>query len=74
MIKSLRSSCKEVAAIVPAKNVTGAHLGKMTREVIRILHEASFKVLVCIADNNYINGNAFKAMAGNYWVFFLSLT
>ena len=60
MISSVRSTCKEVAAIVPVKNITAEVLSKMILEVMRLLHKTLFKVSQVVADNNKINGNAFK--------------
>ena len=64
MIQSMRTRCKEVAAIIPAKNLTAEELAKMTMEVLRVLHKTGFNVRILIADNNYINGNSFKIMTG----------
>ena len=64
MTSSVLSKNKDVAAIVPAKNLNAASLEKMTWDVLNLLHKTWFVVLGVISDNNSVNRNAFTSMCG----------
>ncbi|MBP1527227.1 MAG: hypothetical protein H9Q66_04835 [Spiroplasma ixodetis] len=58
MIRSLLSSFKEVAHIVPVKCINGEDLHALIRKIIKKLHDIGYKVLCVISDNNAINGKS----------------
>jgi hypothetical protein len=64
MCCSLLSKNKDVAAMVPVKNLTSAYLQELIIKVIELLERVGFLVLCLISDNNRVNRNAFTDMCG----------
>jgi hypothetical protein len=64
MLCSLLSPNKDVAAMVPVKNLTAAYLRDCTQRVIRMLESAGYLVFCLISDNNRVNRNMFTEMCG----------
>ena len=64
MISSVLSKNKDVAAIVPSKNLDGNSLHKMTMAVLHRLHKTGFKVLIILADNGSVNRAFFNVFCG----------
>ena len=64
MISSLLSDSKDVAAIVPVKNMNGAFLYDITKSVLGMLFRAGYYVVCLVADNNKVNGAAFTEFCG----------
>lgn len=62
MISSIKSKCREVAAIVPVKRLTGDDLSKMTKKVLTVLHQSGFTVRIISADNSKVNRSAFELL------------
>jgi hypothetical protein len=59
MICSVLSSKKDMAALVPVKNLTAAYLKELTQKVLSMVEGAGYQVLCIITDNNRVNGNMF---------------
>ena len=64
VICSLLSSKKDIAALVPVKNLTAARLKDLTLSVISTVEKAGYKVVCIICDNNRVNGNMFAMLCG----------
>ena len=64
MITSVLSNNKDVAALVPVKNLTACFLKELTLQVISMVEKAGFRVLCVISDNNKVNGNMFGSLCG----------
>lgn len=64
MISSLLSKNKDVAAIVPVKNINARMLYDMIVKVLKMLHTIGYIVTCIISDNNRVNRNAFTLMCG----------
>ena len=62
MICSVLSHVKDVAALVPIKNLTACYLKELIVKVVKMVEQAGFRVLCIISDNNRVNGNAFSMM------------
>jgi len=62
MISSILSNKKDMAALVPIKNLTAAYLHELTLKAINIVEKAGYKVMCLISDNKRINGNMFSLM------------
>jgi len=59
MMCSVLSSHKNIAALVPIKNLTASYLKGLTVKVISMVERAGYKVICVISDNNKVNGNMF---------------
>ena len=69
--RSLLFSNKEVAAMMPIKNLGAQFLKQCTMKVIEMLENMGYYVLCLISDNNRINRNMFtKICTGNLRPFF----
>jgi len=64
MMCSLLSPNKDVAAMVPVKNLTAEYLKVCTLEVITMLENAGYYVFCLISDNNRVNRNMFTCLCG----------
>ena len=64
MLCSLLSPNKDVAAMVPVKNLTAAYLKDCTLKVIAMLEKAGYLVFCLISDNNRVNRNMFTEICG----------
>lgn len=64
MISSLFSPNKDVAAMVPVKNLTAAYLKDCTLPVIKMLESLGYLVCCLISDNNRVNRNMFTELCG----------
>ena len=64
MLCSLLSKNKDVAAIVPVKNLTSLYLKEFTMKVIKMLENAGYFVFCLISDNNRVNRNMFSDICG----------
>src|SRR6218665_1349082 len=64
MICSILSHRKDIAALVPVKNLTAPYLQEITMHVIRMVEKASFRIICLISDNNRVNGNMFRLLCG----------
>ena len=64
MICSLLSPNKDVAAVVPVKNLTTAYLKECTEQVLNMLESAGYFVFCLISDNNRVNRNMFAELCG----------
>ena len=64
MICSLLSPNKDVAAVVPVKNLTTAYLKECTEQVLNMLESAGYFVFCFISDNNRVNRNMFAELCG----------
>jgi THAP domain/Transposase protein len=64
MLSSLLSPNKDVAAMVPVKNLTAAYLRELTTQVVTLLENCGYFVLALISDNNRVNRNMFTALCG----------
>jgi hypothetical protein len=64
MLCSFLSPNKNVAAMVPVKNLTAAYLRDCTQRVITMLESAGYLVFCLISDNNRVNRNMFTEMCG----------
>ncbi len=61
MMSSILSSKKDIAALIPIKNLTATYLKELTLKVIVMVEQAGYKIVCLISDNNRINGNMFAA-------------
>jgi len=61
---SLLSANKDVAAMVPVKNLTAEYLKVCTPEVLIMLEKAGYFVFCLISDNNRVNRNMFTGFCG----------
>ena len=59
MICSLLSANKDVAAMIPVKNLNASYLTELTRKVIIMLEKVGYVVFCLISDNNRVNRNMF---------------
>jgi hypothetical protein len=64
MLCSLLSSNKDVAALVPVKNLTAENLKQYTLKVIEMLEKCGYFVFCLISDNNRVNRNMFTELCG----------
>ena len=64
MMCSLLSANKDVAAMVPVKNLTAEYLKVCTLKVINMLEIAGYYVFCLISDNNRVHRNMFAALCG----------
>jgi len=64
MICSVLSRNKDIAALVPIKNLTSDYLKQLTLQVLTAVENAGFRVLCIISDNNKVNGNMFRSLCG----------
>ena len=64
LISSVLSKSKDVAGIIPIKNLTGETLTELTKSVLEMLHRVGFKVVCVISDNNRVNRTVFTNMCG----------
>jgi len=64
MIASLLSKDRDVVALVPVANLNAAYLKDITLRVMRLVHDAGFRVLCVISDNNRVNRNMFTMLCG----------
>ena len=64
MMCSLLSAKKDVAAMVPVKNLTANYLKVCTLKVIEMLENAGYYVFCLISDNNRVNRNMFADLCG----------
>src|SRR6218665_1925937 len=64
MICSILSHRKDIAALVPVKNLTAPYLQEITMHVIRMVEKAGFRIICLISDNNRVNGNMFRLLCG----------
>ena len=64
MLLSLLSPNKDVAAMVPVKNLTADNLKQYTLQVIEILENCGYFVFCLISDNNRVNRNMFTQVCG----------
>src|SRR5688572_19396963 len=64
MICSILSRRKDIAALVPVKNLTAPYLKDITMHVIRMVEKAGFRIVCLISDNNRVNGNMFRLLCG----------
>jgi hypothetical protein len=62
MISSILSHKKDVAALIPIKNLTASYLKEMTVKVISAVEKAGYKVVCLISDNNRIGQYARYAL------------
>ena len=59
MICSVTSNKKDVAALVPVKNLNAAYLKELTQKVLSMVKGAGYQVICLISDNSRVNGNMF---------------
>ena len=64
MISSLLSSNKDVAALIPAKNLTAENLCNILKSLLKRLVEAQYNVISIISDGNRINKKLLTLFAG----------
>ena len=64
MISSVFSKNKDVAAMIPVKNLTTAYLKECTLPVINMLESVGYLVFCLISDNNRVNRNMCSEMCG----------
>ena len=64
MICSILSHRKDIAALVPVKNLTAPYLKDITMHIIRMVEKAGFRIVCLISDNNRVNGNMFRLLCG----------
>lgn len=64
MISSVLSKHKDVAAMLPVKNMDASFLHGSTMKVLERVERAGFKVVAIISDNNRVNRNVFEKMCG----------
>ena len=64
MLCSLLSANKDVAAMVPVKNLTTDYLKGCTVDIITMLENAGYYVFCLISDNNRVNRNMFADLCG----------
>lgn len=64
MIASVLSKDRDVVSLVPVVNMTAAYLKEITLKVMRGIHDAGYRVLCIISDNNRINRNMFTLLCG----------
>lgn len=57
VISSILSKNKDVVSLVPVTNLNASYLYEMTLKVLRLVHEAGYRVVCLISDNNRINRN-----------------
>jgi len=62
MICSILSSKKDIAALIPIKNLTAAYLTELTLKMINLVERAGYRVVCLISDNNRVNGNMFSML------------
>ena len=62
MISSIPYSKKDMAALIPIRNLTAAYLHEFTLKAIDIVEKAGYRVVCLISDNNRINRNMFALM------------
>jgi hypothetical protein len=54
MISSILSKHKDVAALLPVKNMDASFLHSSTMKVLELVERAGFKVVALISDNNRV--------------------
>lgn len=64
MTSSILSKAKDVAAIIPVKNLNGDLLKDLCTHILQLLHRAGYSVLCLISDNNRINRKALIELCG----------
>jgi hypothetical protein len=64
MLCSLLSANKDVAALVPVKNLTAENLKQYTLQVIGMLEKCGYFVFCLVSDNNRVNRNMFTELCG----------
>lgn len=64
MICSIMSGNRDVAALIPVKNLTTEYLTDCTMKVLKLLEDCGYQVLCLISDNNRVNRNMFTNMCG----------
>ena len=64
MLSSILSKHKDVAALLPVKNMDSGFLYDSTLKVLNLVEKAGFKVVAIISDNNRVNRNMFEKMCG----------
>ena len=64
MISSLLLSNKDVAVLIPAKNLTAENLCNILKSLLKRLVEAQYNVINIISDGNKINKKLFTLFAG----------
>ena len=64
MIKSLLSHNKDIAAMVPVKNLNSEFLFNITLKVLNLLLCTGYIVICIISDNNRVNVKFFEQLSG----------
>lgn len=65
MISSPFGRFKEIVRLIPVSSLTGQQLKDYSLEVINFVQIIGFRVLCIITDNNRVNQNMFKLVAGD---------
>jgi hypothetical protein len=65
MISSLFSKFKDIVSLTPVNCLTSDQLAPMLYDVIGIVQNAGFSVVVVVSDNNQVNAKAFQTICGS---------
>ncbi|CAG4970430.1 unnamed protein product [Parnassius apollo] len=65
MVSSTFGRFKEIVRIIPVNSLTGHQLKDYTLEVINFIQLIGFQILCIITDNNRVNQNMYKLIAGD---------
>lgn len=64
MVSSILSKHKDIAALVPVKNMDVTFLHNCAMQVLELVEKAGFRILAFISDNNRVNRNMFEKICG----------
>lgn len=66
MISSSFGHFKDIVSFTPVKCLTSEQLTPMLIDVLNIVQNAGFIVVVVVSDNNQVNAKTFHAMCGSF--------
>jgi THAP domain/Transposase protein len=65
MISSLFSKFKDIVSLTPVKCLTSDQLAPMLYDIMGIVQNAGFIIVVVVSDNNQVNAKAFQTICGS---------
>lgn len=65
MVSSLFGKFKDIVSLTPVKALTSEQLTPMINEVLSIVQNAGFIVVVVVSDNNQVNSKSFQSICGS---------
>ena len=66
MISSLFSHFEDIVSLTPVICLTSEQLTPMLIDVLNIVQNAGFIVVVVVSDNNQVNAKTFQAICGSF--------